>query len=399
MQTLLQEINALQEQMIDDRRWLHQHPETGYDLVETTAYVRKRLESMGYEVSEIIESGLVCTAGDPTARPCILLRADMDALPLAEQADLPFASTNGNMHACGHDFHATMLLGAAQYLKNHEGELAGCVKLMFQPDEEAVDPRETTGNQAMIDAGVLENPQVDAAFAIHVCPVGVPGCTVGSIKGTSFFSVDDVEVHIQGTGTHGAQPQKGVDALSIMSHIHLALQEVIAREVNPYEANVLTFGKMEGGTAANIISDHAFMLGTLRTTNEETRHRLHARIAGIVENTARAFGGTATAEFLRGLPTVWNDPALTDELEEAYEQGTGKRALHLAEPFSGSDDFGAMSHAVPSTYFLLGCTPEGAEEIPLHNPALVLDENALVEGAALFAAAATGWLARHAQSE
>lgn len=397
MQSLLQETNALQEQMIADRRWLHQHPETGYDLVETTAYVRKRLESMGYKVIEVIKCGLVCSVGDPMAGSCILLRADMDALPLTEQTGLPFASANGNMHACGHDFHIAMLLGAARYLKNHESELAGCVKLMFQPDEEATDPSELLGSQAMIDAGVLENPHVDAAFGMHVCPVGVPNGAVGSIKGTSFFSIDDVEVHIQGTGAHGAQPQKGVDPLNIMSHIHLALQEVIAREVNPYEASVLTFGKMEGGTAANIIPDHAFMLGTLRTNNEETRNSLHTRIAEIVEYTARAFGGTATVEFLRGLPTVWNDPALTEELETAYEQGTGKRILHLAEPFSGSDDFGAISHVVPSTYFLLGCTPEGAEEIPLHNPSLVLDESVLVEGAALFAAAATGWLARQAQ--
>lgn len=399
MQTLRGEIVALKERMVSDRRWLHQHPETGYDLPETCGHVKNRLVEMGYEPREIVESGLVCTVGDPTAGPCILLRADMDALPMGEQTGLPFASTNGNMHACGHDFHIAMLLGAAQYLKNHEGELAGCVKLMFQPDEEATDPRELLGNQAMIEAGVLENPHVDAAFGMHVCPVGVPDGTVGSIKGTSFFSVDDVEVHIQGSGAHGAQPQKGVDPLNIMSHIHLALQEVIAREVNPYEASVLTFGKMEGGTAANIIPDQAFMLGTLRTTNEETRHRLHMRIIEIVENTARAFGGAATVEFLRGLPTVWNDPDLTDELEASYEQGTGGRILHLAEPFSGSDDFGVMSHTVPSTFFLLGCTPEGAEEIPLHNPTLVLDENALVEGTVLFAAAAIGWLTRHAQSE
>lgn len=399
MQTLQEEIFDLKERMVADRRWLHQHPEVGYDLLQTCEYVKDRLVEMGYEPREIIENGLVCTVGDPAAGPCILPRADMDALPIAEQTGLPFASTNGNMHACGHDFHVAMLLGAARYLKNHERELAGCVKLMFQPDEEATDPRELLGNQAMIEAGVLENPHVDAAFGMHVCPVGVPNGTVGSIKGTSFFSVDDVEVHIQGIGAHGAQPQKGVDPLNIMSHIHLALQEVIAREVNPYEASVLTFGKMKGGTAANIIPDHAFMLGTLRTTNEETRHRLHMRITEIVENTARAFGGTATVEFLRGLPTVWNDPDLTDELEVSYEQGTGKRILHLTEPFSGSDDFGVMSHAVPSAYFLLGCAPEGTEEIPLHNPSLVLDESALVEGAALFAAAATGWLARHARSK
>lgn len=391
MESLLSEIESIRDELVADRRWLHQHPETGYDLPETVAYVRGRLEQMGYEVEEPIESGLVCCVGDTTG-PCFLLRADMDALPLEEQTGLPFAATNGNMHACGHDFHTAMLLGAAQILKRHEAELPGCVKIVFQPDEEATDPRETLGNEALCDAGVLENPKVGAAAGMHLCPVGVPVGTVGSITGTAFFSVDDVEIEILGTGAHGAQPQKGVDPLNIMSHIHIALQEVLAREVNPYEACVLTFGTMGGGTAANIIPERAHMLGSLRTTNEETRQRLHERITAIVEHTAAAFGGEAHVAFLRGLPTVYNDPALTEELEGCYERYTGRRALRLSEPFSGSDDFGCMSHRVPSTYFLLGSTPEGSEEFPLHSPYIVFDEGILATGCSLLVSAAMGWL-------
>ena len=177
-----------------------------------------------------------------------------------------------------------------------------------------------------------------------------------------------------------------------MSHIHIALQEVLAREVNPYEACVLTFGTMGGGTAANIIPERAHMLGSLRTTNEETRQRLHERITAIVEHTAAAFGGEAHVAFLRGLPTVYNDPALTEELEGCYERYTGRRALRLSEPFSGSDDFGCMSHRIPSTYFLLGSTPEGSEEFPLHSPYIVFDEGILATGCSLLVSAAMGWL-------
>lgn len=392
---LLSEIESIRDELIANRRWLHQHPETGYDLPETVAYVRGRLEQMGYEVEEPIESGLVCCAGD-TSGPCFLLRADMDALPLEEQTGLPFAATNGNMHACGHDFHTAMLLGAAQILKRHEAELPGCVKIVFQPDEEATDPRETLGNEALCDAGVLENPTVGAAAGMHLCPVGMSAGEVGSIAGTAFFSVDDVEIEIRGTGAHGAQPQKGVDPLNIMSHIHLALQEVLAREVNPYEACVLTFGAMGGGTAANIIPERAHMLGSLRTTNEETRRRLHERITALVEHTAAAFGGEAHVAFLRGLPTVYNDPALTEELEGCYERYTGRRARRLGEPFSGSDDFGYMSHRIPATYFLLGSTTEGADEVPLHSPYIVFDEGILTTGCSLLVSAAMGWLENRA---
>lgn len=397
MNPLIEEVGTLREQLVADRRWLHQHPETGYDLTQTTTYVKQRLESMGYEPREIVEGGLVCSVGNADG-PCILLRADMDALPLEEETGLPFASTNGRMHACGHDLHTAMLLGAAQVLKRHEDELTGCVKIMFQPDEEATDPREELGNEAMVRAGVLENPTVEAAVGMHLCPT-VPRNEVGCIAGTAFFSVDDVEIEVHGTGAHGAQPQKGVDPLNIMSHIHIALQEVLAREVNPYEACVLTFGTMGGGTAANIIPVSAHMLGSLRTTNEETRQRLHQRITAIVEHTAQAFGGTAEVAFLRGLPTVWNDPDLSEELSRSYEQLTGRHVLHLSEPFSGSDDFGYMSHRIPATYFLLGSTPKGAEELPLHSPRILFDEDILVTGCSLLVSSALGWLGNRAGSD
>ena len=391
MDRLLEEARGLMDQMVEDRRWLHRHPECGYDLTKTTAYVKRRLEDMGYEPEEIIECGLVCGIGDPEG-PCFLLRADMDALPLPEETGLPFASTNGNMHACGHDFHISILLAAAQLLKNHESELKGYVKLMFQPDEEATDPRETLGNQAMIDAGVLENPKVGAAAGLHVCPIGVPTGEVGANEGPAFFSVDDVEIEIEGTGTHGAQPQKGVDPFNVMAHIYLGLQEVIAREVDPYEACVLTFGKMGGGTAANIIPKHASMLGTLRTVNEGTRQRLQASITSIVEKTAEAYGAKATVGFLRGLPPVYNNPELTRELLGYYEQATGKDRYVLGEPFSGSDDMGTMSQVIPITYFQLGAAPADAEPLPLHNPRILFDEDSMPVGAALLAAAAMGWI-------
>lgn len=391
----LSEATAIKDQIVTDRRWLHQHPECGYDLPETTAYVKARLEGMGYRPQELIEgAGLVATVGD-TSKKCYLLRADMDALPENEETELPFASANGRMHACGHDLHTSMLLGAARLLKNHEEDLPGCVKLMFQPDEEAVAKDDVLGCERMIRAGVLEDPKVSAASGCHVTPE-VPDGQLGYYAGTVTYSVDDVDVVITGKTTHGAATYEGVDPINVMCHIHLALQEVLARETSPQEPVVLSMGVIEGGTAANIIPETCHMLGTLRTTSEDTRLRLRERIATICQGTAEAFGATADVRFLRPCSTVYNDPDLVDQLVTAYEAGTGRKALRMDRPFSGSDDFGIMSHAVPSAYLMLGAIAPDAPQVTLHNPHIVFDEDVLPPGAAMHASAAWGWLEQSA---
>lgn len=388
----LGEAEALRDEIVADRRWLHAHPEIGFGLPETTAYVAARLREIGCEPHEIVPGGLVAHVGNAEG-PCFMLRADMDALPLREEADVSFASANGNMHACGHDAHTAMLLGAARILKKHEAELRGCVKLMFQPDEEGTAPDEVTGSGAMLAAGVLENPSVEAAAAIHLMTVDYARGRVYTRFGTAFSSVDDIDIEIVGKGCHGSQPQHGIDPINIAAHVFLALENLIAREVDPTEQCVLTFGSIHGGSAANIIPDSVRMLGTLRTVSENTRGRMKDRIAAIAERIAEGFGGGATVRFLRGVPSVRNDPALTEELV-GFIEGEGIAEVELLEkPLAGSDDMSVVSQAVPTSYFVLGAG--SAEEgcvYPVHNPRIVFDEGVFAQGSALIAAIAVRWL-------
>ena len=236
---LYQEALNIQETLVNNRNHLHQNPETGLHLPKTAAYVEEKLKEMGYTPRRIGECGLVATVGKPGGK-CFLLRSDMDALPVQEQADVEFKSTNGNMHACGHDCHTAALLGAAQLLKAHESELEGMVKLMFQPAEETMD-----GGKMMIEGGVLEDPKVDAAMSMHVMS-NVP-LPVGTLLFTGvhskFAAVDWFTIHVTGKGCHGAQPHNGIDPLNAMAHIFLALQTISAREVDPTQPLVLTIGQ------------------------------------------------------------------------------------------------------------------------------------------------------------
>ena len=282
MQQIIEEAKALQERIVEDRRWLHQHPELGFELPETVAYVRGRLEDMGYEVTEPCEGGLLTQIGDPVAGSCVLLRADMDALPVVEETGLAFASTNGNMHACGHDTHTAMLLGTAQILKNHESELKGCVKLLFQPDEEGCAPVDTTGGDEVLAAGVLEDPKVDAVASLHIMTPDFASGAVVTRPGTIFSSIDDIDIQIQGRGAHGSTPNMGIDPINIACHIYQGVQNYIARELDPTQVCVATFGKIEAGRAANVIPDTAHMLGTLRTQSAEVRSRLQGARDGYV---------------------------------------------------------------------------------------------------------------------
>lgn len=399
MKTILEEARALEDDIVADRRWLHEHPEIGFDLPQTTAYVAGRLREIGLEPKEIVPGGLVATVGDPSSGRCFMLRADMDALPLREETGLPFASDTGYMHACGHDAHTAMLLGAARILKAREAELPGCVKLMFQPDEEGCAPEETCGNEAIINAGVLENPRVDAAAAIHLMPVDYRLGEIATRQGTGFSSIDDIDIVVHGRGGHGSRPHQLIDPFNIACHIYLAAQNLIARELDPNDQAVITFGAINGGTAANIIPDDVHMLGTLRTIDESTRAHLKERLTTICTDIASAFGGTADVQFLRGVPSVHNDPELTDELIGYVEDLTGRPVTILDKPISGSDDMSVISQAVPTTYFVVGTGTEDEGVLyPVHNSRVVFDENVFAEGAALTATVALRWLEARADN-
>ena len=290
---ILQEAKALQEEIKSHRLWLHTHAETGFDLTETKPYVKSALTEMGYAVHECGKAGLVTTVGKPGGK-VILLRADMDALPIAEEADVDFACKNGRMHACGHDMHTAMLLGAAKILKAHESELGGTVKLMFQPAEEIFE-----GSKDMIASGVLENPRPDAALMIHVA-AGMPlpaGTVVVSAPGVSAPAADYFTIRVHGKGCHGSAPQNGIDPLTAAAHILIALQEIHARELSASDEAVLTIGTFHAGEAGNVIPDTATMGGTIRTYDEKTRAYLKERMTAIAQSIAEAFRASAEVSF------------------------------------------------------------------------------------------------------
>ena len=402
---LMEEASKLQETLVSERRYLHSHAETGFELKDTIAFVKKELLKMGYEPKVCGKAGLVCLAGGKKPGRVFLIRGDMDALPIKEEADVEFASSNGRMHACGHDMHTTMMLGAARLLKEHEDEIEGTVKLMFQPAEEIFE-----GSNDMIEAGLLENPKVDAALMIHVM-AGMPfaaGTVVVSAPGVSAPAADYFEITVRGKGCHGSMPNTGIDPLNAAAHILIALQEIHARELAMGDRAVLTVGTMNAGTAANVIPDTVVMGGSLRTFDEETRAYIKERMAEIAEGTAKAFRAEAEVTFGSGCPTLVNDPELSEaaanyvkellgsgkafSVEELNRMGGGGKSSKTA----GSEDFAYVSHKVPSIMLALAAgQPEKGYRYPQHHPMVKFDEEALAGGSAVYAYTAMRWLEEH----
>lgn len=394
---ILQEAKALQEEIKSHRLWLHTHAETGFDLTETKPYVKSALMKMGYTVQECGKAGLVTTGGKPGGK-VLLLRADMDALPIAEEADVDFACQNGRMHACGHDMHTAMLLGAAKLLKAHESELDGMVKLMFQPAEEIFE-----GSKDMIASGVLENPRPDAALMIHVA-AGMPlpaGTVVVSAPGVSAPAADYFTIRVHGKGCHGSAPQNGIDPLTAAAHILIALQEIHARELSASDEAVLTIGTFHAGEAGNVIPDTATMGGTIRTYDEKTRAYLKERITAIAKNVAEAFRAGAEVSFGSGCPTLVNDKGLSETVTGYLKDLLGaNRAFTTAELSGGkpargggSEDFAYVSHDVPSLMLALAAgEPSKGYVYPQHHPKVKFDESVLSTGAAVFVDCALQYL-------
>lgn len=402
---LLEEAAALQETLVSNRRYLHSHAETGFDLKDTVAFVKKELEDMGYEPMECGKAGLVALAGGKKEGKVFLIRGDMDALPIKEEADVDFASTNGKMHACGHDMHTTMMLGAARLLKEHEDEIEGTVKLMFQPAEEIFE-----GSHDMIEAGLLKNPDVDAALMIHVM-AGMPftpGTVVVSSPGVSAPAADYFEIKVQGKGCHGSMPNTGVDPLNAAAHILIALQEIHARELAMDERVVLTIGTMNAGTAPNVIPDTVVMGGSIRTFDEESRSYVKERMIQIAEGIANSFRAKAEVTFGSGCPTLVNDKELSLCAEKYVKEllGSGK-AFSVAElnamsgeqkssKSAGSEDFAYVSQEVPSIMLALAAgQPEKGYVYPQHHPMVRFDEEVLAGGSAVYAYTAMRWLQEH----
>ena len=402
---LWEEAAKLQETLVTDRRYLHAHAETGFDLKDTLAFVKKELQEMGYELVECGKAGLVALAGGKKPGKVFLIRGDMDALPIQEQADVDFACPNGRMHACGHDMHTTMMLGAARLLKQHEDEIQGTVKLMFQPSEETFE-----GSKDMIASGLLENPKVDAALMIHVM-AGMPfeaGTVVVSSPGVSAPAADYFEITVRGKGCHGSMPNTGVDPLNAAAHILIALQEIHARELAMGDQAVLTIGTMNAGTAANVIPDSVVMGGSLRTFDEDTRSFMKERLIQISGGIAKAFRAEAEVTFGSGCPTLVNDKELAVCAEKYVKELMGKGRAFSAEELNamsngekssktaGSEDFAYVSQEVPSIMLALAAgQPQKGYCYPQHHPMVKFDEDVLAGGSAVYAYTAMRWLEEH----
>ena len=402
---LREEALRLKDTLISNRRYLHSHPGTGFDLKETVDFVKKELESMGYKPVECGKAGLIALAGGKKEGKTFLIRGDMDALPITEEADVDFASQNGCMHACGHDMHTAMMLGAARLLKEHEDEIEGTVKLMFQPAEEIFE-----GSNDMIKAGLLENPKVDAALMIHVM-AGMPfpaGTVIVSAPGVSAPAADYFEIKVQGKGCHGSMPNTGIDPLSAAAHILIALQEIHARELAMNDQAVLTIGTMHAGTAANVIPDTVVMGGSIRTFDEDTRTFIKDRMTEIVTGIAESFRAKAEVTFGSGCPTLINDKDVSLCAEKYVKELLGdKQAFSVAElnalgggqsssKSAGSEDFAYVSHEVPSVMLALAAgQPEKGYKYPQHHPMVKFDEESLIDGSAVYAYTAMRWLEEH----
>lgn len=393
MDKILEQAKLIKDDIVEYRRTIHNNPEVGDTLPKTKAYVMDKLKEFGYEPQEICESGIVATIQGSKPGKTFLLRADMDALPVEEKTTCDFKSTNGNMHACGHDMHTAMLLGAAKLLKDNQDQIEGTVKLAFQPDEEGF-----TGAKKMLKAGVLENPKVDAAMAMHVHS-GSPSNLVLCGLGTSIAGCIRFRINVKGTGCHGAMPETGVDPINIATHIYISLQEIISREISATDAAVLTIGKFAGGDAPNIIPGEVVMEGTIRSLKKEAGEFIFDRMNDIVTSTAKMFRGEAELIELSSVPPLANDDDLAKEVVEYIKDIVGDKAVITFEGGGmGSEDFASYSYEVPSLYIMLGAGTKQENELygePMHNEKVVFNEDILPTGAAIHAYSAIQWLKNH----
>ena len=390
MNKFMEQAIAIKDDIVEYRRTIHSNPEVGAELPKTKAYVMDKLREFGYTPEEICESGIVTTIEGAKPGKTFLLRADMDALPMAEATSCDFKATNGAMHSCGHDMHTAMLLGAARLLKQNQDQIEGTVKLVFQPDEEGF-----TGAKKMIEAGVLENPKVDAAMAMHVNS-GTPSNLVVCGKGTSIGGCYRFRIVVKGTGCHGAMPETGVDPIFIAHHIYSGLQTILTREIPATKPAVITIGKFVGGDAPNIIPGEVIMEGTFRYLDKEMGEMVIGRMNDIVTSTAKTFRGEAELIELSSVPPLTNNNELADELTGYMKDIVGERGVFVYEGGGmGSEDFASFSHEVPSLYIILGAGAKNENPefgVPMHNEKVVFNEDILPTGAAMHAYSAIMWL-------
>jgi hippurate hydrolase len=366
------------------RHHIHAHPELSFHEENTAAFVAETLGGWGIKFqSGIAGTGIVgIIEGKNPGKRCVALRADMDALPIEEKNDTSYTSQNkGVMHACGHDVHTSCLLGAAHILSDLKDELEGTVKLIFQPGEE-VHPG---GASLMIKEGVLENPVPDAIFALHVYP-NLPSGTAGFRAGKYMASADEIYITLTGKGGHAALPHQTVDSIAIAALLITGLQQVVSRKADPLIPSVLSFGKIQGGFATNVIPEKVEILGTFRTMDEKWRTEAHKWIKDFTKQTCATYGAEVTIDIPGGYPCVYNDPALTIKAIDWANEYLGADNVHALDMRMTGEDFSFYTHHVPGCFFRLGTNRNGTEfTAPVHNAHFDIDENALKTGMGMMA--------------
>jgi len=366
------------EYIIRIRRELHKVPEVAFDLPKTLAIVRAELDAMGIPYTEEFgTSSIVATLNEGVGKKVIALRADMDALPVQEETGLPFASTHpGQMHACGHDCHTAMLLGAVKALKAMEKDIKCCVKFVFQACEEG-----TSGAKRICDDGFMD--QVDEIIGCHVMP-DKPSGTVLISKACANASSHVFDIHLNGKSCHVARPHQGVDAIAMAARVYTDIQIMRAREIDPFQPVVIGIGQIHGGNACNVVCDSVTLRGTVRALSPEMDAFVFRRLQSICENTARDMGGTAVLDAPDFTPCVINEPRVRDALNAAAEKVVGADKVLERPESMGGEDFAFYLQHKPGAMFSLGVAPEGRPIVPLHNGKMIVDENALDIAAKVF---------------
>jgi amidohydrolase len=377
------------QEVVTLRRTLHANPELAFEEYATSALVKAQLTAAGIDFQEnIAKTGVVgLIHGSLGEGKTIALRADMDALPILETNDVPYASkVPGKMHACGHDVHTSSLLGTARLLQENRDQFAGTIKLIFQPSEEKL----PGGAKVMIEEGVLDHPKVSSIFGQHVMP-GIQAGKIGMRRGIYMASADEIYLRIKGKGGHGAMPQACVDPVVIMAQIITTLQTVVSRMADPRLPSVLTFGKVVANGATNVIPNEVYLEGTYRCMDEPQRMKAHAMIEKICLDVARSMGGDAEINILKGYPVLVNDDALGERARTWAEAYAGAENVQDLDLWMAAEDFAWYTHQVPGCFYRLGTRNEARGIVHgVHTPNFDIEETALQLSTGLMA-----WMAIH----
>lgn len=371
----------MKDWLVEIRRIIHRHPELGFEEIQTSTLISEWLQKFGLEVQRgIAKTGVVGLLKGKKPGKTVAIRADMDALPMDEVNQVPYASQiKGKMHACGHDAHVTILLGVARFFSSMADQVKGNIKWIFQPAEEG-----GGGGRIMVQEGVLENPKVDAIFGAHVFPQIEIG-KVGICEGKALASADRFTIRIMGRSGHAASPHLVRDPIVATGHLITQIHSIVSREVNPLESAVITIGKVSGGTAFNIIPDGVELLGTVRSLTPETREKMKERIEQMAQGVARSFGVEYQFNFEYGYPVLINDPGMIGLVASACAKGVGEENVVAVLPSMGAEDFAYYLEKVPGAFFRLGIRNESKGIIhPYHSSLFDIDEDVLPFGVEMF---------------